>query len=395
MIKNFYKVLHLFYIAIPVILIGCEDESHIREEDNIPANGLRFISVPVTSIYANTDYYYTVNAIDNDSNDLIYSTEKIPSWLSFNDSSHILSGRPGFDHVGNHPVIIRASNNTSSIIQSFSIDVNLNTDGQAWSVYTPFKWTHDGRPYNSDHCIVYSDGANNELKTEVASIVDENFSEILQTFNFDDFSDFRYPPGYDKIEIYINRFQDESINWAYWGGFIITIRPSDIDDTRYYNYVDYTSKHELMHVFEFLIEGHYDLGTDTWFREGIAVHVGNTGTAGIQRIDSPEELESWIAQYRDVPGEGNPIKIKKWEDFPQSVRDQNQTGRYYPFFCLAMEYLIDEKGAGKSYMDLLSLFYDIRNGIDFTVAFEQTFGFSVMDYETEFFDWMRIFLSNS
>lgn len=395
MIKDIYKVLHLFFIVFIFILSGCEDESYIREEDNIPANGLRFISVPVTALYANTDYYYNVKAIDNDSNDLIYTTEKIPSWLSFNDSSLLLSGRPGFHHVGNHPVIIRVSNNTSSIIQSFSIDVSLKTDGEAWSVYTPFKWIHDGKPYETEHCIIYSDGASDELKTEVGIIADENFSEILQTFNFSNFSDFIYPPGYEKIEIYINRFHDENINWAYWGGFIITIKRSDIHDTRYFNYVDYTTKHELMHVFEFLIEGNYDLGTDTWFREGIAVHIGNTGTAGIQRIDSPAELESWITQYKDIPGEGNPIKIKKWEDFPQSVRDQNETGRYYPFFCLAMEYLIDEKGAGKSYQDLLNLFYDVRNGIEFRETFQQTFGFSVKEYETEFYDRMRIFLSSN
>jgi len=292
-------------------------------------------------------------------------------------------------------VIIRVSNNTSSIIQSFNIEVSLNTDGEAWSVYTPFKWTHNGKPYNSEHCIVYTDAASYELKTQVRNIADENFIEILQTFNFNNFTDFRYPPGNHKIEIYINRFHDENINWAYWGGFIITIRPSDIHDTRYYNYVDYTSKHELMHIFEFLIEGTIELGTPTWFREGIAVYIGNMGTVGIQKIDNSAELESWIQQYKNMPGEGNPIKIRQWEDFPQSVRDQNQTGKYYPFFGLAMEYLIDEKGAGKSYQYILNLFYDVRNGIEFPVTFQLTFGFDVKEYETEFFNWMRIFHSDS
>jgi hypothetical protein len=271
--------------------------------------------------------------------------------------------------------------------------VTPNTDGQAWSVYSIFKWKHDGMPYHSKYCIVYSDGASDKLKTQIGILADENFSEILQTFNFNNFSDFRYPLDNQKIEIYINRFHDENIMWAYWGGFFLTIRRSDIDDTWYYNFMDYTSKHELMHVFEFLIEGTYDLGTPTWFREGIAVHIGDISIAGGKVIDTSGELESWIEQYKNIPGEGNPIKINQWEDFPQIIRDQNQTGKYYPLFALALKYLIDEKGAGKSYNDILNLFYDIRNGIEFSVTFQQTFGINLNDFEAEFYERMRLFLS--
>ncbi|KPK80914.1 MAG: hypothetical protein AMS27_16005 [Bacteroides sp. SM23_62_1] len=392
--KDIYKILYFLFIGILISIYGCEDDSSPKDENKDPDTGLRFVSTPVTTVNPDADYTYVVVAVDYHSADLIYQVEKIPSWLSFNDSSHILWGRPTFDHVGSHSVIIRVSNNISSITQSFSIEVSLKTAGEAWSVYTKFKWTHNGRPYNSEYCIVYTDGASEELKTQVGMIADENFNEILQTFNFNNFNDFRYPPGYDKIEIYINRFHDENIAWAYWGGFIITIRPSNIDDTRYFNYVDYTSKHELTHVFEFLIEGHFDLGTPTWFREGIAVHIGNMGTTGIQKVDSQGELESWIEQYKDIPGEGNPIKIKEWEDFPQIVRNQNQTGKYYPLFCLALEYLISEKGAEKSYQDVLNLFYDVRNGIEFPAAFQQNFGINLKNYETEFYERMRIFLSS-
>ncbi len=50
---------------------------------------------------------------------------------------------------------------------------------------------------------------------------------------------------------------------------------------------------------------------------------------------------------------------------------------------------------GKSYQDVLSLFYDLRQGISFTDSFENHFGISVCDYEDEFYDRMRTYLSRS
>ena len=49
------------------------------------------------------------------------------------------------------------------------------------------------------------------------SFYNEKFSLILDMFNFQHPEDFRYPPGYDKIDVYINRYHEESIAAAYWG----------------------------------------------------------------------------------------------------------------------------------------------------------------------------------
>ena len=46
--------------------------------------------------------------------------------------------------------------------------------------------------------------ASNEMKGQMGEIADESFSQILQLFNFQNVSDFKYPPGSSKIEIYIN-----------------------------------------------------------------------------------------------------------------------------------------------------------------------------------------------
>ena len=258
-----------------------------------------------------------------------------------------------------------------------------------WTIYTPYNWAHDGQPYSSIYCIVYSDEASYEMKQQMAEIADERFRQIMQLFNFNNLSDFRYPPGNNKIEIYINRNHSENIAWAYWGGFIITIRSSDIIG-HWYNYVVYTTRHELTHIFEFLIEGREVLGIDVWFKEGIAVHVGCVEDTGWQTIQNLSELELWISQNQNIPGQGNPVKIHQIEDFPQGA-DWHQ---YYRFFELAMRYLLDNKGMGKSYRHVLNLFYDMRDGKSFPVSFQNHFGISLSDYEAEFYDRMRTYLGS-
>ncbi|MEJ2635558.1 MAG: hypothetical protein P8184_09730 [Calditrichia bacterium] len=260
-------------------------------------------------------------------------------------------------------------------------------EDDSWTIYTPYAWEHDGEPYESVSCTVYSDAAGEEMKMQLGEIADERFNEILTLFNFNKPSDFVYPPRFSKIEIYLNRNHPENIAWAYWGGFIITIRSPQISG-HWYDYTVYTSGHELTHIFEFLIEGREVLGSEVWFREGIAVYTGCLGGNAFKTINSLNELESWISDNGNVPGEGNPIKICQIEDFPP---DADWTG-YYRFFELAVRYILDEKGVGKSYRDVLNLFYDLRKGASFPASFERNFGITVSEYENEFYDRMRIYL---
>jgi hypothetical protein len=258
-----------------------------------------------------------------------------------------------------------------------------------WTRYTPFQWTHDGQPLASSYCIVFSDEASQEMKRQMAAIVDERFSQILQLFDFRDVSSFRYPPGGSKIEVYINRNHTENIAWAYWGGFIITIRSDDIAGL-WYDRAVYTSRHELTHEFEFLIEGREILGADVWFKEGIAVYIGCLEYTGWQRINSLSELESWISENRNVPGQGNPVRIHHDEDFPPGA-DRH---RYYQFFELAMRYLLDPRGMGRSYRDVLGVFLDSRDGVPFAASFQDHFGVSLASYELEFHNRLRGYLGS-
>ena len=257
----------------------------------------------------------------------------------------------------------------------------IQIEDGSWTIYSPYKWAHDGEPYRSVHCVVYSDAASLELKKKAGEFCDIKFIEILGMFDFDRQADFLLPPENEKINLYINQNQDEGIAAAFWGTIIITIRSNDFDTNRY----NYLFKHELTHEFEYLIEGTVNLGTDVWFREGIAIYCGG----GMNYIKNIDDLNHWISVNSNYPNKGNPITIHEWEDFPEG---SDITG-YYTVFDVVMKYILDPNGLGRSIEDVLQLFYDVRNGVSFSIAFQNNFGISLKAFENDIFDRLESYLN--
>lgn len=251
----------------------------------------------------------------------------------------------------------------------------------SWVTYSPYKWTHDGQPYFGEYCIVYSDCCSYQFKQEVGLFANEKFVQVLDLFNFEDMDDLLYPMDYDKVDVYINRYHPERLAAAWWGTIIITFSSEDL-----YNRHDYLFKHESIDVFQFLIEGHYNLSTPVWFTEAIAIY-GGGGLWGIRDID---DLDRWIASNSNDPNQGNPICIQVWDDFPAGA---DITGYYYHVFDLTMRYFLDPDGLDKSIGDVLNLFYDLRNDVPFPTTFQSNFGLDVETFEVEYYDRMRDYLS--
>jgi len=253
----------------------------------------------------------------------------------------------------------------------------------SWVKYSPYKWTHDGHPYFGEYCTVFSDGCPQDMKEKASKLADTKFYEILELFDFTDHTDLRYPTERKTIDVYINRNHPENMAAAYWGSIIITVRGSDINTTIY----DYLFKHELTHVFEFLVEGTVNLAGEMWFTEGIAI----VGGGGLNHIQTAEDLELWISRNDTSPNKGNPITIKKWEDYPEGA---DKSG-YYTIFEIVMDYLLDQEGAGRSLQDVLNLFYDLRNNMNFEESFERNFGIKLDVLEEEIFDRLIIYLNSN
>lgn len=88
-------------------------------------------SSALTAATQDTAYSYTLTAADDDlihGDQLSYSAPTLPAWLSFNSSSRLLSGTPANANVGNHPVVLRVTDDAGAFAnQSFTIVVaNVN-----------------------------------------------------------------------------------------------------------------------------------------------------------------------------------------------------------------------------------------------------------------------------
>jgi hypothetical protein len=256
------------------------------------------------------------------------------------------------------------------------------TEEGSWVKYSPIKWTHDGNPVEGTFCKVYSDGASYTLKLQCLAFSDEMFGEILDQFGFENFKDLRLPPENNKINVYINTGHEENVAYAYWGTIIITIRTSELNTSTY----DYLFKHELTHEFEFLIEGNVNLGTELWFSEAIATYCAGWR---FDYINTVADIEDWISVNESFPGQGNPIMIHKWEDFPEGA---NISG-YNKVFCRTMDYLLNPKGLNKSVQDVVNLFYNMRDGEEFETSFQNNFGLSVKNFENEYYERMKAYLA--
>ncbi|AWB67172.1 hypothetical protein C2869_12320 [Saccharobesus litoralis] len=85
-------------------------------------------STPSTSVNEDAAYNYTISATDVESSTLVYGQASIPSWLTFNSSTQVLSGTPSNSEVGNHTVSLQVSDGTTTIGEQFTITVANTND---------------------------------------------------------------------------------------------------------------------------------------------------------------------------------------------------------------------------------------------------------------------------
>lgn len=103
---------------------GYSGKAHCKPGNYYPL----FSSVPVTAAAQDVEYSYTVTASDFDNDPLTLSAEILPSWLTFNAASGLLSGTPSSADVGIFPVSIKATDGSIEIFQNFDIDVTNTND---------------------------------------------------------------------------------------------------------------------------------------------------------------------------------------------------------------------------------------------------------------------------
>lgn len=110
-----------------VTLRAADASLHDDQSFTITVNNVNdppfFTSTPITQTDQNALYSYTVVADDPDEDVLIYTAVQKPAWLTFNQTSHVLSGTPVGTDVGFHNVTLRITDGTEEADQVFQIEV--------------------------------------------------------------------------------------------------------------------------------------------------------------------------------------------------------------------------------------------------------------------------------
>jgi hypothetical protein len=263
----------------------------------------------------------------------------------------------------------------------------------SWVRQTPYQWTHDGMPYESEHFIIYSDSAMEEEKVRFAEEAEKFLEFILVSLHIAD-DELRYPPGRGKIEIFGSTKHTLELGggYAYYGGFLFTY---DQGEYRMYEYSWPDSflfkplfTHEITHDVAFLLMGyssHDNLLVATWFDEGLAVYVSEDDP---YKISSLAQLTGLRQQLEDVPGKGNPTLIKRWEEIPYQYFTDEMINKLYALFELAVGYLVDTYGVEKC----KQVYLDTRAGLTFEESFASQYGISLTDYQQSFFSRMEDYL---
>jgi PGF-pre-PGF domain-containing protein len=102
------------------------NQSFIIEVENVNDKP-QIISLPITNSTEDVNYFYDVDAIDEDKDILIYSLIKKPNGLIINEMTGLINWTPDNDDVGAHQVIVQASDGILTDLQEFTINVgNVN-----------------------------------------------------------------------------------------------------------------------------------------------------------------------------------------------------------------------------------------------------------------------------
>ena len=381
---------------VAVLSVACGEPSLTSPHGNRPPR----IDQPRSMGNHDQRYSETIRVSDPDGDTVSVTAVRLPSWLGFDSETLLLSGLAGVDNVGDHQVELRAWDGSASDILTFTLTVTPGTASLVWEgswVAVGFHFGHDGKPYESENFIVYSGFSSQDERQYVAQVLEGRFVDLNTSLGISSHEAFEYPPGEEQIDVLTLRYQGDNVLWtgqSYRYGLIVHAPDSPRYDQEGYTRNLYTQllTHELMHVIEYLLIGtagdYYD--TEKWFHEGIAMYVAGPPP---NQVRYPSQVEQWRFEMGNLSGQGNPISVETWADYPSEViNNADKLGRYYLFFELAFRYLVDPTGHGKTLLDVKNMYLDIREGLSFEETFERRMGLRVDDYEADFFDIIQEYL---
>jgi hypothetical protein len=306
------------------------------------------------------------------------------TWRIGAGPDQILKASLANDNTAINAVYIYANSQLSSAI-SWKQDIAFIAMGR--------RYPNDNRILESTHFMVYSDGSSDDVKVIYAKMAEESLAELFHTFavvNTDALS-LNFADSGSKINIFSIKDANHD-QMAFRFGFILY--GQDSDDYQRWGSDDFwfrrEVKHETMHVLQWLFgldpQGRVaEPWPEVWFTEGISEYISGGAFAPITNLGQWE-------QWRSISGHTNPIAIHQWADF---TIPYGRTGEYYPAFSLAVRYLLDSRGLGRTPLDVKAMYADMVSSGSFAEPFARTFGMTVEEYEDHFPELIVDYLSRT
>jgi hypothetical protein len=269
-----------------------------------------------------------------------------------------------------------------------------------WTSGIPFRMgyrtiPHDDRILESNHFLTFSDASSDDVKIIYSKMAEDAFFELKQDYavqSSEELGVFSNDSS-TKITIFSNKNLADKSGEAFPIGFyfIALDSPGIADDwfggdeVWLREWYRRTVKHECMHVMQWLFGLESNSGVpwpEYWFSEGIAEYISGGSFTPIETWD---QVIAWLQDQDHI----NPVSVLRYNSSPV---DQSRIGEYYPLFGLAVRYLLDEKGLGKTFLDVRAMYLDMNNTKNFRISFERYMGITVEYYEENFFNLIADFL---
>ena len=132
--------------------------------------------------------------------------------------------------IGSALLVLVASGCSGSSPASVPGEPPDMVDSGSW--YARERWPHDGNPYETEHFVVYSDGASQQARQRLGVLAEEVWVEVIDMMGLDPATMFKFPAGQDKVDLYANRYNvvEGGGARAYHAGVIIASFDNDIGD---------------------------------------------------------------------------------------------------------------------------------------------------------------------